>query len=150
MNRYPAFFVSLIQWVDADFASDDRVVTRAKPDKIEIIRILPFVILHLGCLGVIWTGWSWTAVGVAAGLYLVRMFAVTAFYHRFFSHKTFSTSRPMQFLFAVVGAAAAQRGPLWWAYQHRHHHQHSDGETDAHSPRCHGFWWAHVGWFSSA
>lgn len=139
-----------MQWFDADFGSDDRAKILAQPDKIEFIRVLPFLLLHLGCVGVIWTGWSWTAVGCAVGLYLFRMFAITAFYHRYFSHKTFSTSRPMQFLFALAGASAAQRGALWWAYQHRHHHQHSDADTDAHSPRQHGFWWAHVGWITSA
>jgi len=150
MKQRPAFFVSLMQWFDADFGCADRAQIRAKPDKVEFIRVLPFVVLHLGCLGVIWTGWSWTAVGVAVGLYLFRMFAITAFYHRYFSHKTFSTSRPVQFLFALAGASAAQRGALWWADQHRHHHQHSDAVTDAHSPRQRGFWWAHVGWITSA
>ena len=97
MNRNNPFVVSLVQWFDADFGCEAGEKIRAKPDKVELIRVLPFLFLHLGCLGVIWTGWSWTAVGIAVGLYLVRMFAITAFYHRYFSHKTFSTSRPMQF-----------------------------------------------------
>ena len=117
---------------------------KAKPDRVEWVRTIPFVILHLGCLGIIWVGWSWTAVAAAIGLYLARMFAITGFYHRYFSHKTFHTSRFTQFLFALLGAAAVQRGPLWWAYQHRHHHQHSDEECDAHSPNQRGFWWAHI------
>lgn len=150
MNRHNPFVVSLVKWFDADFGCEAGEKIRAKPDKVELVRVLPFLFLHLGCLGVIWTGWSWTAVGFAVGLYLVRMFAITAFYHRYFSHKTFSTSRPMQFLFALIGASSAQRGPLWWAYQHRHHHQHSDDAHDAHSPRRRGFWWAHVGWITSA
>ncbi len=74
------------------------------------------------------------------------MFAITGFYHRYFSHKAFATSRPVQFLFAVVGAASVQRGPLWWAAHHRHHHRHADTEQDIHSPR-HGFWRSHMGWF---
>ena len=57
-------------------------------------RILPFIVLHLACLAVILVGWSPTAVGVAIGSYLIRMFAITAFFHRYFSHKSFSTSRP--------------------------------------------------------
>ncbi|BFN14294.1 hypothetical protein MspRI1_23050 [Marinobacter sp. RI1] len=76
------------------------------------------------------------------------MFAITGFYHRYFSHKTFKTSRPAQFVFAVLGASAAQRGPLWWAAHHRHHHQHSDNEQDLHSPHQGGFWWSHMGWFT--
>jgi stearoyl-CoA desaturase (delta-9 desaturase) len=77
------------------------------------------------------------------------MLAITGFYHRYFSHKSFKTTRVAQFLFAVIGASAAQRGPLWWASHHRHHHIHSDEVEDAHSPKQHGFWWSHIGWFTS-
>jgi stearoyl-CoA desaturase (delta-9 desaturase) len=84
---------------------------------------------------------------VAVLLYAVRMFAITAFYHRYFAHRTFRTSRPLQFVFACVGAACAQRGPLWWAAHHRRHHQHADTVDDPHSPRLHGFLWSHMGWF---
>ena len=114
---------------------------------IDWARVVPFIALHLGCLAVFWTGWSGTAVLTALTLYAVRMFAITGFYHRYFSHKAFRTSRAMQLAFAVLGATAVQRGPLWWASQHRHHHAHADGEHDAHSPRRHGFLWAHLGWF---
>lgn len=110
-------------------------------------RVVPFIALHLGCLAVLWTGWSTTALLTALVLYAVRMFAITGFYHRYFSHKTFRTSRAMQFAFAILGATAVQRGPLWWASQHRHHHAHADDEHDAHSPHRHGFLWAHLGWF---
>jgi stearoyl-CoA desaturase (delta-9 desaturase) len=144
------FFASAMQWFDADYGTAHAAKIKAGKDRIDWVRCIPFFSLHVGSLGVLWVGWSWTAVAVAIALYLVRMFAVTGFYHRYFSHRTFQTSRAAQFLFAVVGASAAQRGPLWWAYQHRHHHEHSDQEHDAHSPRQHGFWWAHVGWFCSA
>ncbi|HNO77064.1 MAG TPA: acyl-CoA desaturase [Phycisphaerae bacterium] len=109
----------------------------------------PYVFLHVGCLGIIWVGWSWIAVAVAVALYFVRMFAVTAFYHRYFSHRTFKTSRFCQFLFGVWANSAAQRGPIWWACQHRHHHRHSDDECDAHSPHQHGFYWSHIGWLTA-
>jgi stearoyl-CoA desaturase (delta-9 desaturase) len=122
---------------------------RNEPDRIDWTRCIPFIVLHLGCLGVIWTGASPFAVGSAVLLYFARMAAVTGIYHRYFSHKTYATSRPMQFVLALLGASAVQRGPLWWAYHHRHHHQHSDEETDAHSPRVHGFWWSHIGWITS-
>ncbi|MFH2000039.1 MAG: fatty acid desaturase, partial [Planctomycetota bacterium] len=116
---------------------------------VDFIRIVPFILLHLGCLGLIWVGFSWTALGVALGLYLIRMFAITGFYHRFFSHRTFKTNRFFQFLFAVLGNASVQRGPLWWAAHHRHHHQFSDRPEDEHSPVRHGFWFSHVGWFTT-
>src|SRR5262249_51674604 len=76
-------------------------------------------------------------------------FAITGFYHRYFSHRTFKTSRWGQFLFALLGVCAVQRGPLWWAAHHRHHHRYSDREQDIHSPAQHGFLWSHMGWFSS-
>ena len=71
------------------------------------------------CIGVIWVGWSWTAILVALGLYLVRMFAITGFYHRYLSHRTFKTSTAFQLVLAVAGNSAVQRGPLWWAAHHR-------------------------------
>lgn len=141
---------SLVRWFDTDHGHEDWATVRAKPDRVEWVRVLPFAVLHLGCLGVIWVGWSWPAVAVAVGLYFVRMFAITAFYHRYFSHKTFHTTRAAQFLFALLGATAVQRGPLWWSYQHRHHHRHSDDEADVHSPTVRGFWWSHIGWITSA
>ncbi|KFN41794.1 hypothetical protein N790_03045 [Arenimonas malthae CC-JY-1] len=116
------------------------------PDRIDWLRVLPFIGLHLACLGVFWVGFSWFAFWTAVALYAARMFAITGFYHRYFSHKAFRTSRPVQFAFAVVGAASVQRGPLWWAAHHRHHHRHADTDLDVHSPR-HGFWRSHMGWF---
>jgi stearoyl-CoA desaturase (delta-9 desaturase) len=108
---------------------------------------IPFFLLHLLPLSVFWVGFSWTALAVAAALYALRMFAITGFYHRYFSHKTFKTSRPVQFLLGLAGTLAIQRGPLWWAAHHRHHHAHADHEDDVHSPRAHGFFRSHVGWF---
>ncbi len=140
---------AVVQWFDSDYGADDLATARARPDRVDFGRCTAFVLLHAGCLAVWWVGWSWTAVAVAVALYWVRMFAITGFYHRYFSHRSFQTSRPMQFLFAVLGSSAAQRGPLWWAYHHREHHQHSDGPEDTHSPRRHGFWWAHIGWITS-
>ena len=87
------------------------------------------------------------AVAVAIALFALRMFAITAFYHRYFSHRAFRTGRAVQFVFALLGASAVQRGPLWWASHHRHHHLHSDEPEDGHSARQHGFIRSHMGWF---
>lgn len=135
---------AFLRWFDN--AAVERTA-RADDKRIDWLRVLPFVGLHLACLGVIWVGISTTAVVVAIALYALRMFAVTAFYHRYFSHRSFHTSRGMQFIFAALGASAIQRGPLWWASQHRHHHLHADDEHDTHSPKRHGFLWAHLAWF---
>jgi stearoyl-CoA desaturase (delta-9 desaturase) len=112
-----------------------------------LLRVLPFVALHLGCVAVLWVGFSWPALWCAVFLYCFRVFSLTAFYHRYFSHRSFGASRGWQFVFALCGATAAQRGPLWWAAHHRHHHLHTDEAEDSHSPR-HGFWHSHMGWFS--
>jgi stearoyl-CoA desaturase (Delta-9 desaturase) len=112
-------------------------------------RVVPFVLMHVAVLGVFWVGFSWIALWVAVALYLVRMFAITGFYHRYFAHKNFSTGRIVQFIFAFIAASAAQRGPLWWASHHRHHHAHADQAQDPHSPRQSGFLWSHTLWFLS-
>ncbi len=138
---------TLVRWVD-DEAVDESYTARTT-DRPDWFRVLPFLVLHLACLGVIWVGWSWTAVAVAAALYVVRMFAITAFYHRYFSHRTFRTSRFWQFLFALLGTSAVQRGPLWWAAHHRHHHKCADKEDDVHSPLEKGFLWSHVTWLTT-
>lgn len=114
------------------------------------IRYLPFALMHLACLGVIWVGFSKEAMITAVVLYFVRMFAITGFYHRYFSHKSFKTSRPFQFFMAFLGGTAVQRGALWWAAHHRHHHRFSDQEEDLHSPIRKGFFYSHMGWFHQA
>ncbi len=134
---------SLVRWFDS-WAEDDR--DRGDPTRIDWFRVSPFIAIHLACLGVLWVGWSPFAVAVAVGFYFVRMFAITAFYHRYFSHRSFATGRGMQFLFGALGSLAVQRGPIWWASHHRAHHKHSDAEGDLHSPARQGFWWSHVGW----
>ncbi len=138
------FFLS---WFDNQIANDLRDPIE---HQIDWWRVIPFVGLHLACLGLIWVGWSWFAVLFAVILYAVRMFAITGFYHRYFAHKSFQTSRFGQLIFAIIGATAVQRGPLWWAAHHRDHHVHSDLEDDTHSPVQHGFFWSHMGWFLSS
>jgi stearoyl-CoA desaturase (delta-9 desaturase) len=138
-----------MQWFDSDHSPERQAEMRIQPDRVDWMRCIPFIILHLACFAVIWVGWSPFAVWTAVALYFVRMFAVTGIYHRYFSHKTYSTSRGGQFFLALWGATTVQRGALWWAYHHRHHHQHSDEEEDVHSPHVHGFWWSHIGWITS-
>jgi stearoyl-CoA desaturase (delta-9 desaturase) len=108
-----------------------------------------FILIHLGCLGAIWTGVSWTSVWLCFGLYWLRVFALTAGYHRYFSHRSFKTSRWFQCVLAVIACSAVQKGPLWWAAKHRRHHRFSDQEEDVHSPVRHSLFWSHVGWILS-
>ena len=107
---------------------------------------VPFVLVHLAVFGAIWTGVSATALWVAFALYVIRMWAVTAGYHRYFSHRSYKTSRFFQFVLAFLAQSSAQRGAVWWAAIHRHHHLQSDTPEDIHSPMHMGFWASHVGW----
>jgi stearoyl-CoA desaturase (delta-9 desaturase) len=138
----------LNRWFGAtDFAAQPQETEEA--NGIDWFRAVPFLLMHAICLFAFIVGFSWVALGVTVILYLVRMFAITGFYHRYFSHRTFKTSRAGQFIFGLLGASAVQRGPIWWAAHHRHHHVHSDKPDDVHSPLQHGFLWSHVGWFMS-
>ena len=115
-------------------------------DDIIYPEAIPFVLIHLAALAAIWTGVTAGALALCVVLYVVRMFGVTGGYHRYFSHRTFKTSRVGQFLLAFLAQSSAQRGIMWWAGKHRHHHKHSDTPEDIHSPRHRGFLYAHVGW----
>jgi stearoyl-CoA desaturase (delta-9 desaturase) len=107
---------------------------------------IPFILVHLACLGAVWTGVSAKVLAICVVLYVVRMFGVTAGYHRYFSHRSFKTGRVGQLALAWLAQSSAQRGALWWAATHRHHHRHSDTESDVHSPRHRGFAYSHLGW----
>jgi stearoyl-CoA desaturase (delta-9 desaturase) len=107
---------------------------------------IPFILIHLSCLFVFATGVSPVALLVFLVTLLPRMFGLTAGYHRYFSHRSFKTSRIFQFVLAILGACSLQRDPMWWAAHHRRHHRYTDTELDSHSPGVQGFFWAHVGW----
>jgi stearoyl-CoA desaturase (delta-9 desaturase) len=110
---------------------------------------VPFVGLHLACLAVLFTGVDAVALSLCGFFYFIRMFGITAGYHRYFAHRSYKTSRLMQFLIACLGCSALQKGPLWWASHHRQHHRFSDTPDDPHSPHVTSFWWAHLGWILS-
>ena len=110
---------------------------------------LPFVLVHLACVGAIWSDVTWEAVAIGFTLYWLRIFAIGAGYHRYFSHRAYSTSRVFQFVLAFLAQTSAQKSVLWWAAKHRHHHLHSDTEHDVHSPRHTGFIYSHLGWIFS-
>lgn len=107
---------------------------------------VPFFLAHLACLLVFFVEVSWGAIAVCLAMFWLRMFSVTAGYHRYFSHRSFKTSRTFQFVLALLGTLAVQKGVLWWAANHRRHHKYSDREGDIHSPVQSGFWQSHVGW----
>ena len=138
---------ALAQWFDSGASAPAMRADATGEDRIDLARVVPFIAMHLACLLAFVVGVSPVAILVAVLAYFVRMFAITGFYHRYFSHRSFKTSRVGQFVFGVLGATAVQRGPLWWAAHHRHHHAYSDRREDPHSPLQHGFLRSHMGWF---
>lgn len=118
----------------------------AKPSD-EYIRwsSAPFFILHVLALGVFFLPFSWDCVAICVAMYYLRMFGITAGFHRYFSHRGFKTGRVFQFVLAWLGCMSSQKGVLWWSGHHRHHHKYSDMPEDIHSPKR-GFWWSHMFW----
>ncbi len=127
-------------------AATDAPARRAPDERINRVTSIPFILVHFLPLLAIFTGVSVRAVVLCVVLYFGRMFFITAGYHRYFSHRSYRLNRFWQFVWAVGGSSAAQKGALWWASHHRDHHRYSDGELDVHSPTQKGFLWSHVGW----
>ncbi|HZY86714.1 MAG TPA: acyl-CoA desaturase [Gemmataceae bacterium] len=107
-----------------------------------------YLALHLLPLTAVWGGVGLSDVALCFALLLARGFLFGAGYHRYLAHRSFKTSRALQFLFAAGGCTALRGGPLWWAGLHRHHHRFSDTAVDVHSP-AQGFWWTYGGWLVS-
>jgi stearoyl-CoA desaturase (delta-9 desaturase) len=117
--------------------------------RISVVGVTPFAIMHLLAFGIFFVPFKWSYAITCVALVFGRMFWVTAGYHRYFSHRSFKTSRVFQFVIAFMAMTSAQKGVLWWAAHHRHHHRFSDQEEDLHSPTLFGFFWSHIGWIVS-
>ena len=120
-----------------------------RPRTVRASAVAGFALVHAAALGVIALGFSWRGVALCVASYYLRMFAITAGFHRYFSHRAFRLARGPQFLLAFLGQTSAQKGVLWWASNHRHHHKYSDRPEDIHSPLQRGLWWSHMGWILS-
>ena len=133
--------------VDVENGEPEIIPSNTQTGGVQWLAMLPFWGAQLtAVIGILIGGWSWKGLALALALYTVRMFGLTAGYHRYFSHRSYKTSRVFQFLLALLGATSTQKGVLWWAAHHRAHHKYSDTPRDIHSVRQHGFWWAHVKW----
>jgi stearoyl-CoA desaturase (Delta-9 desaturase) len=121
---------------------------KAQHEATDIIypSVIPFILVHLACFGAFFSGVTWPSIVLCVALYWLRLFAIGAGYHRYFSHRAYATSRVFQFLLACLAQSSGQKGVLWWAAKHRHHHKHSDTPHDVHSPRHSGFLYSHLGW----
>lgn len=138
----------IITFIREWFGSNYKIPTPGIETKkgIDWLGSVPFLLFHISCSGIIWVGWSPFAVIFGVVFYVLRMFGITGFYHRYFAHHAFYANRFFSFLFAFLGCSAMQRGPLWWAAIHRHHHIYADTKEDIHSPVIQGFFWSHIGW----
>jgi stearoyl-CoA desaturase (Delta-9 desaturase) len=117
--------------------------------RISVLLAVPFVAVHLLSLGVFFVKFRWAYLFTCLALVAARMFFVTAGYHRYFSHRSYKTSRAFQLFIAFMAMTSSQKGVLWWAAHHRHHHRFSDQDDDLHSPTLFGFLWSHIGWVIS-
>ena len=103
------------------------------------------VFMHVGALAGFFL-FNWKAVGVAVALWwLTGGIGICLGYHRYFTHRSFTTYKPIEYLLAICGCMAGEAGPISWVAAHRYHHTYSDMEDDPHSP-LRGFFWAHMGW----
>src|SRR5689334_7785292 len=116
---------------------------------LRMVTAVGFGLMHVACLGVFVTGANLLALTLCGGVYFLQMVGITAGYHRYFAHRAYKTSRAFQLVLAWLGCSASQRGPIWWAAQHRHHHRTSDTPEDLHSPVSRTLWQSHVGWVLS-
>jgi stearoyl-CoA desaturase (Delta-9 desaturase) len=121
---------------------------RSPEERTDWASSIPFALAHLAPLAAIFTGVTARSLILLFAVYGVRMFFITAGYHRYFSHRSYRLGRVMQAIMAFGGTTAAQKGPLWWAANHRAHHRYADTDRDPHSP-IKGLWWSHVGWILS-
>ena len=134
-----------VSFLNISFDPPARPRVATKLSEYQWVGAIPFIVVHLLPLLAFFTGTHWQDWACCVALYWVRMFGTTGVYHRYFSHRTYKTSRVFQFLLAFLAMSSSQKGVLWWASNHRTHHRLSDKDGDPHDSRR-GFWYSHVGW----
>ncbi|WP_137937665.1 acyl-CoA desaturase [Chitinivorax sp. B] len=116
---------------------------------------IPTVVTVLAIVAAVKWGVSPLSLWLWVGLHFVGMLGITVGYHRQFSHRAFSTTRPVRALLIFMGSITAQGPVIHWVANHRRHHEYSDRPGDTHSPHAfegqpnswlRGMWHAHVGW----
>lgn len=121
--------------------------------------VVPFVAV-LAAIALLWNSLvSTTDLAIAAAMYLLTAVGITVGFHRLLTHRSFQTSKPIEYTFAILGSMAVQGPVISWVADHRKHHAHTDEEGDPHSPHVGhdgglrgalaGLWHAHSGWLMS-
>jgi len=77
--------------------------------------------------------------------YAGGMLGIGMSYHRLLTHRSYRTTKFIEYFLTICGTLALEGGPIFWVATHRIHHQKSDQEGDPHTPR-EGTFWAHMGW----
>jgi len=111
------------------------------------IRITVFWAIQASAITIFFVPFAWAYAGLWAASHFLRAVGLTLAFHRYYAHRAFEMNRAARFLWSLIGTAAMQRGPLWWAGHHIDHHKYADRDGDPHSPKISGFFYAHVGWF---
>lgn len=122
---------------------------RLPDERVQVLPSAVFLLVHLVPVLAILTGVGFKDWMLLLATFWIRMFFITAGYHRYFAHRSYSTSRVFQFILAFGGSTATQKGPLWWAGNHRLHHRHTDTIRDVHSP-IKGIAFSHIGWIMAS
>jgi len=112
-----------------------------------IISIVVFWLVQASALLVFAVPFSWESSLLWAASHFVRAIGLTLAFHRYCAHRAFQMNRAARFVWAFIGTAAMQKGPLWWAGHHVNHHRFADRDGDPHSPLVSGVYYAHIGWF---
>jgi stearoyl-CoA desaturase (delta-9 desaturase) len=111
------------------------------------ITLVIFWVVQASTLLVFTVPPTWGLVALWAGSHFLRAIGLTLAFHRYYAHQAFEMNRGARFFWTLVGTAAMQKGPLWWAGHHVYHHKYADRDGDPHSPKLSGFYHAHLGWF---
>ena len=111
------------------------------------LAIIVFWAVQVSALLVFAVPFHLAYLAIWAVSHFLRAIGLTLSFHRYFAHRSFQMNRPARFIWALIGTAAMQKGPLWWAGHHVNHHRFADREGDPHSPMVSGVYYAHIGWF---
>ncbi|MEP7063078.1 MAG: acyl-CoA desaturase [Betaproteobacteria bacterium] len=119
-----------------------------RPGESAWFAIARIVERHAGALvAIVFFPLNWPLFWLLVVTFGIRMFGVEGVNHRYFSHRSYKTSRIFQFVLALVAAQSGQRGSLWWASKHRDHHKYTETDRDPHSPVSHSFFEAYITWW---
>ena len=112
-----------------------------------LVQVSVFWLVQASAVLVFFVPFAWPLVALWAASHFIRAIGLTLIFHRYFAHRAFKMNRVARFVWAFIGTAAMQKGPLWWAGHHVNHHKFADRDGDPHSPMVSGVYYAHIGWF---